>query len=468
MRSPLQTFTDFANTLLPHETQYLLSIQRFEDEQRLAILQKVDFNAKNIDQFTPYDAHIDKRKYNHLQNWIKSRLKAIDVDEQFSRLLELEQKILVDGIEEEDERELLHAIKSYQHPNFFFTRFYEVVNHYRHFLLIRLRYADHQRADDFLKKHAEHYKRTGEVYERLHEATMDIVNQYSGEGTESKKWEKWLKKAFYNENLEGYLRYLALVRLTFICHNYRKFDLVREKFDYLDQKFFKGQYYSKRMLLNYYNNRLMLHSSYQEYDLAVYYGYLSVRSRNHDHLLYVNNLCAVLLRLSRFQEALQLMKNASSVARKTRNFHNRIGYVAFYMEALIKNGMYKNALGYGDSMLKAYSKEIVQYRWHLFFSVYLATLMHLKQYEKLLKTVKKYKLLERDEEYCCSAGYLPTIPLYHAAAKYREGLMEQAAFQKQLDETVTAHKDRWGLTTNMKNLVSEMIAWIPEVSNTAY
>ncbi|MEO1714623.1 MAG: hypothetical protein AAFU60_14930, partial [Bacteroidota bacterium] len=63
MRNKLQAFTDFTNTLLPHETAYLLQNEQFEDEIRRAILQRVDFNCRYINQFTPYDTKLDKRKY---------------------------------------------------------------------------------------------------------------------------------------------------------------------------------------------------------------------------------------------------------------------------------------------------------------------------------------------------------------------------------------------------------------------
>ena len=75
MRNKLQKFTAFADTLLPHETEYLLSVQRFDDDERLAILRLIDYNCRNIYQFTPYGEEIDKRKYSHLKNWITEQLR---------------------------------------------------------------------------------------------------------------------------------------------------------------------------------------------------------------------------------------------------------------------------------------------------------------------------------------------------------------------------------------------------------
>ncbi|MEO1627286.1 MAG: hypothetical protein AAFV25_19190 [Bacteroidota bacterium] len=428
MRSPLSKFTDFTNRLLPNETAYLLSVQKFQDEDRLDILQRVNYNAHHIDQFTPYNTSIDKRKYNHLQNWISTRLKAIDVDEQFSQMLDWEQKIMTDSIQITEEKVLLKQIKNYQHPSYFFSKFYELIEHYRHFLLIRLRYADHQLTNDFLDSHRANYLQTRQIKEKLHEASLAIVGQYSGKGDESEQWEGWLSEIFYNENLEGQIRYMALVRLAFICYNYRRYDSLREKFDYLDKKLAQGFYYSKRLLVNYYNNLLMLHSHFREYEQAAYYGYLSVRAKTHDYLLYANNLCAVLLRLKRNQEALELMKKASVEAKRTKNFHNRISFVAFYMEALNKNGLSKNAEQYGDSFLQAYAKEILQYRWHLFFSVYLETIFQQGHFEKLLKTIQKYRLQERDKAYRSNANYLPILPLYIEASRFAEGNLSKKTF----------------------------------------
>jgi len=462
MRTPLKKFTEFTNTLLPNETEHLLSVQQFEDGDRLKILRQVDYNVRYIEQFTPYDTSIDKRKYNHLQNWISVRLKAIDVDEQLNQMLDWERKISTDSIEATDEKELMNAVRHYKHPSFFFSKFFELVENYRHFLLIRLRYADHQLVDDFLRKHREDYLQSREIKEKLHEASLAVVGQYSGKGDKSEQWEGWLSTVFYDEKLEGRIRYLALVRLVFICYNYRKYDLIRDKFKYLDKKLIQGFFYSKRHLLNYYNIRLMLHSHFREYDQAVYYGYLSIRAKTHDYLLYVNNLCAVLLRLDRNQEALQLMKKASPEAKKTKNFYNRIGFVAFYMEALNKNGLYKNAEHYGDSFLKAYLKEILQYRWHLFFSVYMESMFIQNHFEKLLKTAKKHRLFKQDCSYRSNANYLPVIPIYIEAAQFREGEISKEHFFKNLDDYL--NRDDFRNNTAFKIFLEDIKNQVPEIS----
>ncbi|MCB0641638.1 MAG: hypothetical protein KDC44_08360, partial [Phaeodactylibacter sp.] len=246
MRAKLQKFTEFANTLLPHETAYLLRIEQFEDPIRRAILEQVDFNCRNIHQFTPYDESLDKRKYSNLKNWIVDRLKSMDVDEHFEWMSDLERKISTDSILPAEEKELLRAVKKYQHPGFYFTKFYELLIQYRHFLQIRLRYSDHRIISQFIETYSKAYQHSNQINQQMHAATQDIVGQYAQNNAESRHWEQWITEVFEDESLDGKNRYMALIRLIFIGFNYRKFEPLIDKFDYLDESFKDGLYYSKR------------------------------------------------------------------------------------------------------------------------------------------------------------------------------------------------------------------------------
>lgn len=436
----LQKFTDFANQLLPHETAYLMSVQQFEDAQKLEILRLVDYNCRHIGQFSPYDTSIDKRKYSHLKNWIQDRLEEIDVDAHYKWMLELEKKIMTDAIDWTDEKALLKAVRNYRHPGFFFSKFFELLQLYRHFLLIRLRYPDYEVVHGFLEQYATAYTFSRETGDRLHRATNDIVRQYSGGASTSAKWESWLQEVFYNEQVEGIQRHMALIRLTFISFNYRKYDLLREKYDYLDRQLREGKYYSKRLLVNYYINRLLLHSSFGEYDQAAFFGYLSIREKTHDYILYVNNLCSVLLKLEKHQQALELMRQAAPEMRNTQNMFNRVSFVAYYMGALNKNGLHKNAEGYGDTFLKAYAKEILSQRWHLFFSHYLEALLYQGQYEKIIKAIRKHELLVKDQSHRNKAGYQPNIPAIYHLSQYKEGNIAAEEAKTTLQEVVGRHQ----------------------------
>lgn len=421
MRQKLKRFTEFADSLLPHETQYLLAIQNFEDKKKLSILERVDNNCRRIKHFTPYDTTLDKRKYTNLKNWITERLKAIDVDEHFEWMSYLERQITIDAITPEEEKKLLKAIKKYEHPHFFFTKFFELVQHYRHFLLIRMRFRDHELASNFVAQYQEAYNTSKKINEQLHQAGIDVVRQYADNNTESIQWEDWMTEVFYDNQVDGLNRYMALIRLFFIGLNYGRFDRLKEKLDYIDELFKQGKYYSKRLLINYYSNRLLLHTKFKELDKAAYFGYLSIRQKTHDHILYVNNLCAILLRQKRNKEALELMQQSTHEMRKSKNFYNKIGFVSFHVKCLNANGLYRNAENQAESFLLAYRKEVLQYRWHIFFTTYLETLLFQKKYIKAIRTIRKNHLLDLDKKYQKKPEYIPSIPWYYLIATFKEG-----------------------------------------------
>lgn len=419
-RAKLQTFADFAGTLLPHETAWLLRVQRFTDAEKKAILERLHHNCLHFQHPLPFEPEFDKRKYSFVKQWASEKLHEADADVQFEWMNELERKITTDTIAPEEEKKLLQTLRRARPTDYFFLKFYELVQMFRHFLLIRLRHKEHQEADFFLKKHRAAWERAKRTYEQLHEATLDIVNQHSTGAGESEQWQQWLQEVLYDETLDGQNRYFALIRLIFVHLNYGRVSVLLATFDYQDKIFSEGTYYAKRLLLNYYGQRLLLHSKLKDYEKAEFYGYLSLRGHNSDYLFYANNLAAILLRTQKYKEALDLMKSLRDEAKNTRNFYNRIGFVAFYMRSLICNGQHKSAENYGAAFLNAYAKEILEYRWHLFFTNYLGALFHLGKHARLLTVARQYKLLQRDKEYANTASYLPFIPWYCVLAEYLE------------------------------------------------
>lgn len=429
----------------------------------MGILELIDQNSRLVRGNFPYDKSIDKRKYSNLKNWINDKLDQIDVDVQFEWMSQMERQIMTDTIAPGEEKVLIRRIKRYEKPGFYFTKFYELVELYRHFLLIRMRYNHHAITNRFVKKYRDKYRECKAVYDKMHEATLDIVNQYSRQSAHSKHWEQWLSDIFYNEELDGLNRYLALVRLTFIYFNYRAFDKLLPKFDYMDRLFSQGVYYSRRLLLNYYGNRLLLHTKFNEYDQAAYYGYLSIRDKNNDYLMYVNNLSAVLLRQHKSREALELMRAAYPEMKETTSFHSRIGFVAFYLKCLNENEQYKNAESYAESFLRAYRKEVFEYRWHIFFSSYLEALLKQEKYGKILKTVRRYQLLEREQAYQSNANYLPTILWYDAIAKYKEMQMAREDLLSSIRSSIENLRGAEAKQYQLRELLEQIRPLVPGV-----
>lgn len=466
MRSKLQKFTDFAGTLFPQETAYLLSVQQFEDAAKLGILRRMHHNSRHRRRFIPYDTSLDKRKYSNLKQWVQERLQAADVDAHFDWLSAMERQLNRDVISPEEERQLMRAIREFRAPGFYFTKFFELARTYRHYLLIRMRYRHHAQVEAFLQQWQPAHDRSAATNERLHQATLDIVRQYSQGQTQSMQWEDWLTDVFYDEQMDGLNRYMALVRLIFICFNYRKFEKLRDKFDYIDGLFTSGKYYSRRLLVNYYGNRLLLHTKFREYDKAEYYGYLSIRDRNSDYIMYVNNLGAVLLRQKKYEEALALMRAAYPEMKATANMHNRIGFVAFYLKCLNANGQYDQAERYAETFLRAYKEEVFAYRWHIFFSAFLEALLKLKKYGKLIGQVRKHSLLQREKAYRSNANYLPTIPWYDAIAKYKEGELDPEHLYHLMSNSIDHLQDGLdGKRHQLEDLMQEMQPFVPGILN---
>ncbi|MDY0102641.1 MAG: hypothetical protein RBS07_06855 [Lentimicrobium sp.] len=420
MSARLSNFTQFANSLLPHEVIYLKSVQQFKDAQNIEILDLIYHNTHHPDQTFPYKTSIDKRKYSNLKAWINEKLQSINVDVFYEWLLETDIKIMTDSISPREEDALIRLIRNFEIPPYYFIRLYEIIRNYRFYLLIRFRHQYNRIVDRFLTDNQPLYAECTEINRKLHEATIDIVDQYALNKTESRKWEAWLKEVFYNTSIDGLNRYLAIVRLTLIYFNYKEYDKLEKIYNDLDQVMQTGQFYSRRILLNYYSNRVMLHSKRNELDKASTFGYLSIRQHSGDYLHYVNILCAVLLRMNQNTRALRLMQDAFPELKHTKSPHNRVGFASFYIRALNKNHREKEAADYAETFLNNYKEDIFEFRWHTFFGAYLQSLVALEKYGRVLRLSRKYKLLEQEQDYKLRAVYIPTVSWYYYVAAYKE------------------------------------------------
>lgn len=435
MQRPLKKFSAFAASLLPFEADYLLDIHQFQDPENIKLLKTIVHNSRHPGQTKPYSLKVDKRKYSYLKKWITEKLDTINVDVFFEWLSEIDRKIMTDALDQEDEKRIISIIRQYEKPGFYFIRFYELVQNYQNFLLIRMRQNYYEIAGSFLEKYKEEYDRSRSINQRLHQATRDIVRQYAEYDTEAAQWEKWLLDVFYNEDLDGLNRYLAVVRLVFLYYNYKDYHRLIEIFEHLEISFKKGELYSPRILVNYYANRLLVHSRHNELELAETYGYLSIRYRSNDYLYYLINLCAVLLRKGKYTGALQLLNRSFPELKKTISHHTRIGFISYYIQALWRNGRAAEAVSYAHTALQTDRLEIMQHRWHLFFTSYMQALLATEKYRDILALVRRYKLLEKDKKAQKRAGYTPNLIWMHQLASYKQLAISQEQLFGTLYET---------------------------------
>lgn len=463
MREKLVTFSEFAMALYPHEVEYLLSVQQLEKSENIKILNLVNYNSKNPLNRLPYDTSIDKRTYSYIKKWIEETLEKVDVDHFYNWLLTIEQSVMSDSITPEQEKALKDQAMLSTPSRYYFLRLYQVIQHYRDYLIVRNRTRYYAEVSDYLNKYHKNYIRSTTINNRLNNAAEKIAIKGLLSDKEFTRMESFFKSVYFDENLDGYTRYRAAVRLTILYYTYREFDSMRELYDSLDAQFKTEVFYSKRILANYYSNRAMMHSKLNELDLAEKYGYLSVRAKNSDYLFYLINLCGVLLRSNKNKEALKIMTQSIPELKNTNSFYYKIGFVAFYIRTLNANGMLDKAISYASTFLEGYKKEIFEHRWHLFFSAYIQVLFRAEKYSKIISLSKRYRLVAREKQSAGSATYLPTITWYTAASEYFEGAMSKERFHEFMLKSAGDLISSKYKTRKVRELLNDLMQNLPVV-----
>lgn len=452
MKCRLKIFNDFTEGILPHEASYLLSENKIRDEEKESILKKVCEKAGSLVGAQKFDESIDKRKYTYIKKWIIKKLEKADVDEHLNYLSFIENKILTDTITPLEEQDLLNHIASYNYTFFYFQKFYELVREYQDFLLIRFRYQDCKLTEAFLKENREFYLHAVDVKEQLFFATKDLTRQYTSGSFNTKHWEEKLLAFMYSKKLDGRNRYNAFVRLVFLYFNYKEYDKATKVFDQIDTYFKEGQMYSRRILFNYYANRVILHSNLDDLDKAEYYAHLSVKQENSDKLFYLNNLIAILLKKEKNKEALDLMTSNYDLFKKSHNHHQKLGFATHYIRTLVRNKRLKIAENFAENFLYNNKQNVFEHRWRHFFSNYLMLLTTTEKYKEVLKTTKKYNLIEREAEVMRREDFIPKIHWYNMLANYMVGNYSEEKLKKELVKT-TENTDNFTTKGRLEFLV---------------
>jgi hypothetical protein len=463
LKSKLALFSSFANSLYPHETDYLLSVQKFQKSDNLKVLQLINYNSKNPLNLLPYDKSIDKRTYSYLKKWVSETLSKIDVDNFYDWLVGIERSVMNDSISPDQEKTLIDKAAAISPANYYFLKFYEVIQLYRDYLMVRNRTVYYSIVSLFLNQYRSEYLSASELNIKLNQAAEKIVSEVSSEGKEFLHWEKLFKENFFNEKLDGYTRYRAVVRLTILYYTNREFDKLRSIYEHLDSMFKTDVFYSRRILSNYYANRAMMHSKLNELDLAESFGYLSIRRKNSDYLFYLVNLCGVLLRREKNHEALQILVHSIPELKKTSSYYYKIGFVAFYIKTLVAVNQVRKAVDYGTSYLESYKKEIFEHRWHLFFSAYLQALLRAEKYARVLSLNRRFKLLVLERQTKGKAIYVPLIFWYIILAEYMEGTISSEELKQSILKSGQELLDNEYKHRKINELLDDIAVTIPDI-----
>ena len=421
MKTKLKKFTAFSKSILPNEAKYLEERYQFTDSEKRNIISLVITNALSQNKRIDFNDNIDKRKYSYIKDWIEKKLASIDVDATIGWIMSLNKKILTDAIASNEEKEFLHYISTYKTVEYNFQNLYDLAKEYKSYLLVRMRYKDHNTVADFLETYKAHYDEAKIIKEKLYIATTEITNQYTLNNNETKHLETWLLEVFNNKNIDGKNRYQAFVLLAFMYTNYSENNKLKLLFDQIDYYFSEGEMYSRRILSNYYASRVLLHSKQDEFEEAEFYGYLSIRQNNNDALMYLNNLVAILLRNHKPKEAFSLLEKHQELYKETHNYHQKIGYCSYQIRVLSELKKSKLAESTAKTFLKKYKNEVLNHRWHHFFTSYINVLIVLEKYEDVLKLASKFNLIEKESERQKQNNYVPNISWSISLSRYMEG-----------------------------------------------
>lgn len=429
MKEKLKKFKNYSDSLLPFESGYLLGLLNTKDEEKESIMKLIHDNSSAIIPESLFDISIDKRKYSSLMKWMQEQLSRIDVDQQFQWISEVHESILLDRISIKHESLISKSIKSFHSNDYYFMSFYEMLLDYRHYLLIRMRYADHSRIDNYLNKYKFDYQRSKLVNDQMHQATVDILGKNNELSSSGIQWEKWMLECLESETLDGLNRYMALVRLNFVYLRYNMMDKLGNLLDKATAIFEKPKYYSRRLLLNYYDNLVVFFDKKNDHERARYYGYLSIRDINQDSIIYINNLVNVLIKMKRYEEALSLIDSINFKIKTSRNFHSVIGFVSNHVRVLTKLGRLKEAVTKARVFLNAFDKLILKYRWYRFFSAYLGALLSYEKYSEVIKLCDRYQLLEKEANFSSELRAGRIIAIYYFLSQINKSTIAPETFK---------------------------------------
>jgi hypothetical protein len=429
-KKKLTNFSDFADAIFPHEADYLLSIQQFNKADNLKILNLIHYNSKNPLNRLPFDTHIDKRTYSYLKTWIEDNLAKADVDLFHGWLIRTERSIMTDSIGPEQEKELMEVANNTRPHRYYFIRFYQLMQLYRDYLMVRNRIKFYEKVIQYLEEFNNSFQLAVKRNNLVNDAAQEIVKKAYANEDEIVRWELLFRQVYYDISVDGYTRYRAIVCLTILYYNNSEFEKLVDIYENLNLELKTETFYSRRILANYYHNCAMLHSKQRNYEIAEKFGYLSIRNKNSDYLFYLLSLCEILLKNGKFALALKLMTNAIPELKNTNSYHSKIGFASFYIRTLSANNQLEKAISYAETFFETYKKEILKYRWHLFFRSYMQLLLKTENYTKILGLSRRYRLVPKERQLMQKAAYFPAILWYTTLAEYMELVIKIEKFRE--------------------------------------
>ena len=407
------------------------SNNEISDPELLSIIEKLYTLVNFPEKHTGFDLKIDPRKYSRIIKYFNTKLQRIDVDAYYSWITKIDYLITTDAIPPEEQQRILREVDSFEPGWFHAASFYRTMQNYKRYLLIRFRGKDYILIKNFLIKHADYYLENENIERKIDDITSKFVLPDELISAKSRKEDTdWLLKTFYNPEISKKNRYQALVAYNLYHISTRQIEPMLQPMEALEKSLLKGDFYSRRILSNYYANKLLLRSNEGDLERAAFCGLQSIKQYTEDYLYYLNNYCSVLMNLNRFKEVLQRSKAAVGYYKSSQDGARRVIFIANYCRCLNHFSEYKKSIRLAKRLNDELGNTIMQFKWHYFFRLYFFALMNDGRNGELLKLERKYKLSEKEKK----STFSPHIQIYTLAASFIEMKVTETTFREKLQE----------------------------------
>jgi tetratricopeptide (TPR) repeat protein len=425
----LKKFKSFVSTVFPSEAAFVRDNNEMRDADLLEVIDKIVDQVMHPEKEIEFDESVNPRKYSRIIKSFETKLAKIDVDKYYEWISRINYLITTDAIPPEEQTRILRETESFTPGWFHAESFFRAMENYEGYLLIRYREKDYKIVRKFLESHREAIETNREIDAQIKAITEKMVLEGNIETASLEPLHlRWLDGIFHNETLSKKTRYQALLMYNMHHINIRSIANLLEPMAELEGSILKGEYYSRRIVANFYANKLLILNYLGKYQQAAFCGLQSIKHHTEDYLYYLNNYSSVLMHLERYSDALEQMQESFPLYKSTRDKSRRLIFVSNYCRCLNKLGNFQQSARLAESYLDEIGNQVFTYRWNYFFRVFFSALYLKGQSEKLLRIEKKFNLAEKERK----SGFLPYIALLRLGASYQEMKVAEKVFQKQL------------------------------------
>ncbi|HKL02742.1 MAG TPA: hypothetical protein VJ911_03670 [Cryomorphaceae bacterium] len=443
----LKKFKAFADSLFPSEVAYVESNNDFQDPELVSILRSLKTHVTRDPSRVVFDPSIDPRKYSRMIGNFENKLQKIDVDYYYGWISIINHEITTDAISPRQQTRIIKEMEAFEPDWFHMGSFYRLVKHYEGYLLMRYREKDYHTVTEFLEKYREKYNENETTAARIRELSRVIV---FGDAQKVATEElNWLREVFETVSISKKTRYSAFLAYLMFHINTRVFEKLPALVQQLEEAIYHGDFYSRRILANFYANKLLVLNYAGKYEEAAFCGFQSIKHHTEDYLYYLNNYSSVLMHLNRFEDAIVNMKASLALYRETRDRNRRLIFISNYSRCLNQVKNYRKSVRLCGQFLDEMDQQIISLRWHYFFRMYFTALFQLDSCEQIIRLERKYRLVDREKK----AGFQPYLSIFRLGAGFREVKYTTREFKDQLSR----------LKSDMANQKSEIQELIDEV-----